>query len=45
MKVFNKVLEAMQNKPLNGHALCNIANRKSLAIAKKEIEEMMEKLK
>jgi len=41
MSVFNKVLEAMQNRPVNGHAAINIQNRFALANAKKEIEELM----
>jgi hypothetical protein len=45
VKVFTKVLEKIQNNLLNGHALANIENRKSLVIANKEIEEMMKCVK
>ncbi|WP_373069879.1 hypothetical protein [Sulfurimonas sp.] len=41
MSAFNKVLEAIQGKPQNGHALANLQNKASLAKAKKEIEEML----
>ncbi|MFA6138872.1 MAG: hypothetical protein WC667_12435 [Sulfurimonas sp.] len=40
MSVFNKVLEQMKNESLNGHAVRNIKNIKSLAKAKEEIERM-----
>ncbi|MFA6191157.1 MAG: hypothetical protein WC665_02295 [Sulfurimonas sp.] len=40
MNVFNVVLEQMKNVPLNGHAVRNIENIKSLTIAKEEIEGM-----
>jgi len=45
MKAFNKVLGIMQNKPLNGHALANLANIESLTRANKEIQKMMKKTK
>ena len=41
MSAFNKVLEKIQRNPLNGHALRNIENNKSLAKAKREIENMI----
>ena len=41
MSAFNKVLERIKNAPVNGHALKNIQNIKSLVKANKEIEKMM----
>jgi|LGOV01.1.fsa_nt_gb hypothetical protein len=45
MKAFNKVLQAIQNKPQNGHAIANAQNKVSLAKANKEIKTMMGSLK
>lgn len=45
MSAFNKVLERIQNTPLNGHALRNIENVKSLTAARAEIEEIFLKAK
>jgi hypothetical protein len=43
MSVFNVVLELMKNVPLNGHAVRNIENIKSLTMAKEEIEGILTK--
>lgn len=40
MSVFYKVLEQIKNEELNGHAIRNIENIKSLTKAKEEIEEI-----
>jgi len=41
MSAFYKVLEAMQNRPQNGHALANTQNIEILTKAKKDIQEML----
>lgn len=41
MKVFQKVLIAMQGRPQNGHALANAKNKITLAQAKKDIEKKL----
>jgi len=41
MNAFNKVLERIHNTPVNGHALRNTQNIKSLTKANKEIEKIM----
>ena len=41
MNAFNTIFALMQGGHINGHLLRNIQNVKSLAIANKEIEEMM----
>jgi len=43
MKVFNKVLEHIQGKKENGHAIANQKNKLSLVVANEEIKKMMEK--
>ena len=43
MKAFNKVLQAIQNTPQNGHAIANQQNKLSLAKANTEIRKMMER--
>jgi hypothetical protein len=43
MKVFDKVLLIIKNRPIYGHALRNIENKKSLIKAKIEIENMLAK--
>ena len=44
MSAFNKVLEAMQNTPMNGHARANTQNNKSLAIAYEEIKKLLKEI-
>lgn len=41
MSVYEKVLNAIENKHVNGHALINQKNKLSLASAQKEIREML----
>jgi len=45
MKVFEKVLNAISNAPVNGHAVANQKNRLSLAKANLEIRDMLSKTK
>jgi hypothetical protein len=45
VKVFEKVLNAIQNKTQNGHAIANAQNKVSLAAAKREIETMLKEIK
>jgi len=44
MKVFEKVLNAIENKQINGHAVANQKNRLSLAKANLEIRDMLSKI-
>lgn len=43
MRAFDKVRIAITRGPVNGHALANMQNNKSLAAAKSDIEEMLKK--
>ena len=45
MSAFSKVLEVMKSGPINGHALKNILNIKSLSKAKQEIEDIIKNKK
>ena len=45
MKAFTKVLEAIQGKPQNGHAIASAQNKVSLARANKEIKTLLENIK
>lgn len=38
---YYKVLEKIQGKPVNGHALANLKNIKSLQVAEKEIKNSL----
>lgn len=41
MRVYFKVLEAIQNKPQNGHAIANAQNKLSLAKANEDFKKML----
>jgi len=43
MRVYLRVLGLIQGTPQNGHAIANQENTLSLAIAKKEIDKILEK--
>ncbi|MFA6189853.1 MAG: hypothetical protein WC680_11305 [Sulfuricurvum sp.] len=45
MKAFDKVIESIKKPQINGHAQANIENRKSLAKAKTELENILMKRK
>jgi hypothetical protein len=45
MSAFFKVLEAIQSKSQNGHAIANTKNKISLAAAKRKIETMLKEIK